>query len=491
MRCCNVTALRHGRGRTAALAALLLAMAGLAQALPIHILVTGDMHGWLQPLSQGAESLGGAAETLAYWKDVEHYKREDFLVLSAGDIATGPALSTVYKGEPDIEVMNAMGYDASALGNHEFDFGLEQLQRLRKEAGFPFVSANVLSGATGADTMLAPFCVVEKLGVKIGVIGLMTTSLKQIAVAGPIRVSDYAGALRLWAPKARAAGAQVLIVLAHVPLDELKETAAQVGDLGIPLMLGGHSHELGQAREPLSGTWIVNSGEWWKAYSKVDLDYDPGSGKARVLSSRQVWMESAQPKADPALKAIIAKWQAKLDADPELGKALGYLGQGLPRFWPVSNFVCDAWLAADAAADLAINNDGALRQDLGPGPITGADLISLMPFNDALYRVALTGKQLRALLPKAKGSLLGLAGLKKLGRSWILTKSGAKLDSKASYQVIVNSYMLETQAALQGQKGQALLVAKNWRDPVLAWLKARPSSAAEPLEKMLDLEPRI
>lgn len=464
------------------------------QALPVHILVTGDMHGWLQPVSAKGETLGGAAEMLAYWKRVEHYTNQDFLVLSAGDIATGPAISTVYKGIPAVEVMNAMGYDASALGNHEFDFGMDQIKAFSLLALFPVISANVFYGSQGDDTLVPAFCVVEKAGVKIGIMGLTTYDLKSIAVVRDIRVMGYAKALRRAVPKAKAEGAQVLVVLAHVPLDELRAVAAQVGDLGISLMLGGHSHELAQMREIRTGTWIVNSGEWWKAYSRIDLDYDPISIKTLVQSSRQVWLSEknieADFKADPKVSALVAKWQAKLNADPAYGRPLGYLSTPLELFWPVSNFVCDAWLAMDPKSDIVLNNAGALRQKLEPGPLTRATLVGLLPFNNSLLRLKLRGSQLLRVLPKSRG-LMGMAGLSKKDKNYVLSKTGLALDPKASYRVLMNNYMVDTSPFLQAADPYPVTVAKDWRDSIEQWLLEHTSSLKNPLEKMLDIKPRL
>ena len=472
------------------LAAFAFLAVGLAGAKPVHILVTGDMHGWLQPQTVEGQTLGGAAEMFAYWKKVEHYRRGDFLVLSAGDVATGPALSSVYKGAPAVETMNAMEYDASALGNHEFDFGLDQFKILGRLAQFPFLSANVLGGESGEDTLVPAFCIKEKLGVKIGLIGLTTTALKGLTLAGGLRVTGYAEALRRAASQARAKGAQVLLVIAHVPLDELKALAAQVGDLGIPVMMGGHSHELGQVREPASGTWIVNSGEWWKTYSRIELDYDPATGKTNLQSARQVWLRQKQAGADARVKTLIAGWQAKLDADPQYGRVLGHLSSRLVRFWPVSNFVCDAWLAMDPESDVALNNDGALRQDLEPGPLTRAVLVGLLPFNDALWRLRLTGRQLLDYLPKDEGRM-GMAGLFRKGGIYVLSRTGKPLDPKAVYRVLLNNYMAETSPLLKAADPRPVVVEKDWRDPVERWLLQHPSSPEKPLEAILDSQPRL
>ena len=421
---------------------------------------------------------------LAVWKRVEGLD-PSFLVLSAGDVATGPAISTVFQGVPAIEVMNAMGYDASALGNHEFDFGMDQLKSFQKLARFPFLSANVLAGAQGDETLVPAFCVKEKAGIKIGILGLMTLDLKR----QDIRVNAYAEALRRWAPKARLEGAQVLLVLAHVPLSELRELASTVGDLGIPLMMGGHSHELGQAQEPGSGTWIVNSGEWWRAYSRIDLDYNPVSGNTKVESSRQVWLRQGF-EPDNVVQKVVNKWQAKLDQDSSYAVPLGYLASPLELFWPVSNFVCDAWLAMDPKTDIVLNNDGSLRQALPPGPVTRAQLVGLMPFNDKLLRFSLSGRKILSLLP-GPGGLMGVAGISRKGGKIILSKTGKPLDPKAHYQVLMNDYMagVDLQLLTANSKGQ--MVAKDWRDPVEQWLIKHPSSATNPLEKILDSKPRL
>jgi 2',3'-cyclic-nucleotide 2'-phosphodiesterase (5'-nucleotidase family) len=464
------------------------AWAGLAQAVPLRILATGDMHGWLRGVSVPGGTLGGAAETLAQWRQEEGYRGGDFLVLSAGDVATGPAVSTAYRGLPAVEAMNAMGYDASALGNHELDFGMDGLAALRAKAAFPFLSANVFQG-NSKNLLLEPYAIVEKGGLKIGILGLTTSELAQAAASGKLRAGGYAEAVRRWAPRARAEGAQVLIVLAHVPLDELEAAAAQLGDLDIPLMLGGHSHELAQRREPKSGTWIVNSGEWWRAYSRIDMDVNTVTGKALVLSSRQSWVRGNR-EPDSKVKKLVDAWQARLEADPAYSRALGFLAAPLPRFWPASNFVCDAWLAMDPKSDVALNNDGAMRQDLEAGALTRAKLTSLLPFSDGLLRVQLSGAELLEILP-GEGERMGLGGIRREGGGYRLMKTGKALEPAARYQVLVNSFMAATMPKLKKAALGAANVADDWRDPLEAWLRKHPSGAASPLDALIDAKPRL
>jgi 2',3'-cyclic-nucleotide 2'-phosphodiesterase (5'-nucleotidase family) len=117
-----------------------------AQPKRLTILYTNDEHGWLvaQKAKDGS-SVGGAAEMLGRWRQQEGYTPDGpFLVLSGGDMWTGPAISSWFNGDAAAEVLNLMGYQAAAVGNHEFDFGLDVLRRHAKDAKFPFLSANLV-----------------------------------------------------------------------------------------------------------------------------------------------------------------------------------------------------------------------------------------------------------------------------------------------------------------------------------------------------------
>ncbi|MBN1582853.1 MAG: bifunctional metallophosphatase/5'-nucleotidase, partial [Anaerolineae bacterium] len=108
------------------------------------ILYTNDEHGWMEAAGEMGHETGGAAELLGLWRDKEGYTRDGpYLILSGGDMWTGPAISTWFAGEPMAEAMNVMGYGAAAVGNHEFDFGLDGLRARSAQATFPFLSANI------------------------------------------------------------------------------------------------------------------------------------------------------------------------------------------------------------------------------------------------------------------------------------------------------------------------------------------------------------
>src|SRR5512136_1350313 len=110
----------------------------------ITILHTNDEHGWILPAERNKTTLAsGAAELMGVWQKNEGYPNASTIALSSGDMWTGPAISTWFMGEPTAEVMNAMGYRAAAVGNHDFDFGRDVLKQHRAASKFPFLAANV------------------------------------------------------------------------------------------------------------------------------------------------------------------------------------------------------------------------------------------------------------------------------------------------------------------------------------------------------------
>jgi 2',3'-cyclic-nucleotide 2'-phosphodiesterase (5'-nucleotidase family) len=167
------------------LAAFLLAACSISTPLPtsnsqssreLTILYTNDEHGWIEGVEEGQ----GAANLVGLWQVQEGYHQDGpFLLLSGGDNWTGPAISTWFEGRGTVEVMNEMGYAASVVGNHDFDFGLQALKDRLAEAKFPYLSANLRykrDGTTPSDLGVLPFTIREIGGLRLGVIGLTTTS---------------------------------------------------------------------------------------------------------------------------------------------------------------------------------------------------------------------------------------------------------------------------------------------------------------------------
>ncbi|MFT4672660.1 MAG: 2',3'-cyclic-nucleotide 2'-phosphodiesterase (5'-nucleotidase family) [Pseudohongiellaceae bacterium] len=164
------------------------------ESVKLTILYTNDEHGWMEGVEEG----GGAASLFEQWQAQEGFTKDGpFLVLSGGDNWTGPAISTWVEGESMVEVMNAMDYDASAIGNHEFDFGLDTLAVRTSQANFPYLSANTAwkeSGGYPLELGILPFTVKAVAGLNVAIIGLSTTETATTtmpSVVAPLVFNEY------------------------------------------------------------------------------------------------------------------------------------------------------------------------------------------------------------------------------------------------------------------------------------------------------------
>jgi len=461
---------------------LLPALGGLATA--VHILATADMDGWLKGRLVDGYQFGGPAMMLAYWKQHEEFAPGKFLVLSSGDNFSGTPISTLLEGEPDIEVMNAMGYQASALGVHEFDFGRGQLLRLATQATFPLLAANLLNPDGSPSEVAKPYVIIESQGVKVAVIGLMSSTVATHARIGMLKVGPYPAAVRKYAVEARAKGAQVVIVAGSLSQTELVALARTTPDLHIPLMLGGTTSDIVQQYVPDSDTWIMLNGRRWTAYGRVDLEVDAQDGSVYVTGIKQNRLQQRKADADPAIQAIIERWLARLG--PDYTKPLGYTASGLPHAGGACAFALQCWLAANQGADFSMVNLYGVRQDLSAGPFTKSDIIEMLPFDDGIYSVKMTGKQLQSLHAVADEPI-AVCGLSLIDGKLAWARINQPIDEKTTYHILVNDYLYNNWADLKAADPAPQHICPDWRIPIWSWLAKHETSDKHPLEKEMPL----
>jgi 2',3'-cyclic-nucleotide 2'-phosphodiesterase/3'-nucleotidase len=235
----------------------------------------------------GEDNHGGAATMMHLWETEEGYTQDGpFLILSGGDTFTGPAISSWFDGESMVEVMNEMGYDAAAVGNHEFDYGIEGLLQRAAQATFPYLSANIFSQTTGtqADFVL-PYVIHEVSGIKIGIIGLSSRATPRTTmptyVAG-LEFIAYSQALNDVVPQIKAEGAQVIVVVSHLCSYEMLALAPQAKELNIALIGGGHCHE--RFAQVLDDVALVEAGSNLRAYGRIDIEFDTSSDTIKNIT---------------------------------------------------------------------------------------------------------------------------------------------------------------------------------------------------------------
>jgi 2',3'-cyclic-nucleotide 2'-phosphodiesterase (5'-nucleotidase family) len=464
------------------------------QVRTITIFYTSDEHGYLEPTRDSSKTYGGAANVMAALKEHGyHLDSDNSILLSGGDIwAGGPAISHWFEGRSTIQVTNAMGYDTATIGNHEFDYGQDILQKNIKAAEFPFLSANLLVTETGKPPdYCQPYVIREVNGVLVAIIGLTTRKTSSIVIPSNISdlsFTDYEEALRRVVPKAIAEGAQLPIVIAHICTSELRNLIPVASELSIPLLAGGHCHQLENIEQ--EGVRIIGPGAHWKAFAKVDITFDTATGETLNTKAELVSIEhplGENPRTpDPAIEAIVDQWSEKM---PEaLEEAVGYTETGIQRGWPLFNLLMDSWLWAYPDADIAISNFGGFREAFPPGEITRADIMATWPFKNEIISVELTGKQILENLLCCGGTVGGLTYRRSGEQVKATLKDGHALDPEATYRVLVNNYIYERgdNYLFKAQNPNGFNLGVRIEEPVIKWIQSQKTSPQRPLEIMLD-----
>lgn len=449
----------------------------------LTVIYTNDEHGWLEGMAPGQ----GAAELVGVWRDALGYDPDDdaFIVLSGGDMWTGPAVSTWFGGESMAEVLNVMGYDAAAVGNHEFDFGLDTLAERAAQSTFPFVSANIrdkTTGETPAAYGIEPYVIREHAGVAVGIIGLTTQTTPRSTNPANVRdfdFIDYADALRDVVPQARADGAELILVPAHICAEEMIDLTVVAAELGVSLLGGGHCNE--SVARTVRGVVTLIGGFHLNGAAYATLTVDTATGNVSVGETGL--LDNVGGAAEPAVAAVVEKWSAA--ADEALNTPIGYLAEPvMRRSAAMRDLTTHSWLWAVPSADIAATNLGGMRAALPAGDVTLGDIIGVMPFDNVLVEVEMTGAQFQAILGDRSDSL-AIAGAYRDGARWVLSADGTPLTDAVTVRVLVNDFMYaggDGFDALARVDPDAYNTAIDWRQPVIDWIIAADSSPASPLD---------
>lgn len=233
---------------TIAVAVTLTAAAKCRQLLILH---TNDTHSCVLPLNPNLADtmLAGRGGFLRRAAMIDQMRKEDkdLLLLDSGDFSQGSPYYTMFKGDVETELMNIMGYDAATIGNHEFDFGLENMARIFRKAKFPIVCANYDFTGTVVEGLVKPYVIIKRKGVRIGIFGLSPKldGLVMASTCAGVRYSDPIKTANAVADKLKnEEKCDVVICLSHLGWDEagLNDMEMMAKTRNIDLVLGGHSH---------------------------------------------------------------------------------------------------------------------------------------------------------------------------------------------------------------------------------------------------------
>lgn len=481
-------------------------------AYTLNILHINDMHSRIEAIS-GYDNTCPAAEmeenkcfggvgrlATKIWERRDALRAQDanVVTLDAGDQSQGSLFYTTYKGKVEAEFMNRIGFDAMALGNHEFDNGPGVLADFVETVRFPVVCGNVVvSGGERLGRKLREWTVLHAGGEKVGVLSVLTPETATIAQPGPnVTFRDEIEYLKEAVPRIKEQESlNKVILLSHVGFGRDRQIAAEVD--GIAAIIGGHSHTLlsntvegapayATLVENPSGRAvpIVQAYAYSKYLGELAIVFDD-EGYAVEASGDTILLD-ASVEPDAAIEARIAELAGPIERMKStlVGEVSANINGGRDSCrsgeCQMGNLVTDAMLArvADKRYSIAVQNGGGLRASIGAGAVTVGDVLSVLPFQNTIATMKLTGADILATLEAAvdqveegAGKFPQVAGLRFTLDLTVAPNAGrvkdvrvfeggawAPLDAGRLYGVITNDFMR------RGGDGYALF-ASNAIDP--------------------------
>ncbi len=343
---------------------------------------------------------GGLARLLTLRKEIIKENRNTLFTMG-GDTVSPSVETLTYKGAQMIEAWNAAGLDYAVFGNHEFDLKTTVLLERIKESKFTWLGANIIDTKTNkifADT--PEFVIREFEGIKIGIVGLILPEAKETSsMEDSLKVADYCLTANLIVSRLRKVEkVDAVVGLTHLFMAQDKKLA---GCADFDLILGGHEHTLLQSSAV--GTPIIKVTADAREMAKVRLNFDRTTKKLMSMDWEIVPVTN-EIKDAPEFAPIFAKYKDLLEklAEPVGRTAVTLDALSLSnrtKETNIGNLIADSYRRA-TDADIGFVNGGSIRADLTytPGAITKRDVLSILPFNNPVVKVEITGKTLLEVL---------------------------------------------------------------------------------------------
>jgi 5'-nucleotidase len=435
------------------------------QPIVVSVVGTSDVHGHVESLP----ILGGFLSALRAARGAD-----SVLLVDAGDMFQGTLESNLGEGAAMIKGYGSLGYDAAAIGNHEFDFGpvgphataeapgedaQGALKQRAADAPFPLLAANIDDAATSqpiAWKNVRTSTVVTKHGVTIGLIGVTSEDTPRTTIAANfngLKIKPLVESIVRESQALKKAGATVVVLMSHAggnckdlkdPNDvgscdakaEIMQALPQLPKGTLDAVVAGHTHAA--MAQFVAGVPVVQSFATGRAFGRIDLTIDPGDKhvtSAKIFPATDLRLpakyEGADVSADAKVASVIAPdvERAKVRKEESLGVRLeSKFTRNHGAESAVGNLFADLMRTSHPGADVALTNGGSLRADLPEGTLTYGQLFEAMPFDNRFATVKMKGKDLRAIVLKnltAESGILSVSGFKVEA-----TCKGGKLDVK-------------------------------------------------------------
>jgi 5'-nucleotidase len=467
--------------------------------ITITFLHNNDLHAHIEPTQIAKKPYGGYARVATLLKK---YRAADPnpIYLNAGDTFQGTFFFNVYEGLADLAILNAMGCQAMAVGNHEFDRGPAPLATFIRNATFPVLTSNLTySDAEPLKSLVKPYTTIEVGGEKVGIVGATVEGLTTISSPGPtVTQISLVQSVQKSVDELTSQGVNKIILLSHIGYQEDIDLSKKLRNVDV--IIGGHSHSplgtpaLAGWPKPAGpyptiskdatgrNVYIVQAWEWGKVLGRLKVDFDDKGFVVRVPEAQAIPVDESVAE-DPEIKSMVEAFKKPIAA--QTAEVIGETKVDLPRNGAMGYVLADAMLAATTqqGAVVAFTNAGGVRSAIDTGPITFGQAISVAPFSNTLVLVDMTGAELLSALQAG----FGKAGLLIPSRGFAYGKDGATLNGVAidpakTYRCCFNSFVAsggDSQFAVRDAKGMRTDTGIVDIDALVAYLRANKPVTVE------------
>ena len=370
----------------------------------LTLLHSNDMHGDFLAENVDEKLVGGVSLLSGYISKVKA-EEDNVLYCVAGDMFRGSVIDSEYQGISTIEIMNMLAPDVVTIGNHETDYGLAHLLFIEKCAKFPIINANLHIRMNGA-RLFSPYKIIEIDGMKVLLIGILTEEVinstkSQGYVGSLVDIEDAKNAVGRICNTFNGIDIDFTILLTHIGFEEDKKLAAMLDPAwGVDVIIGGHSHTFIDEPAKVNDVLIVQAGTGTDQIGRFDIVVDTDTNSVASYKWQAVPINDKTCPKDPKMEELVKGLKSQTDL--KYGRVLRRLKKELNhetryRQTELGSFVADIFKRA-LKVDIALTISGGVRlKKIGP-IITLQDMMNCYPYNEPIYELKVTGKQLYTML---------------------------------------------------------------------------------------------
>ena len=458
----------------------------IAEVSQVVIVHWNDFHSTNLPYksSQADYRVGGYANLAGYLDSLRHLHPQA-IILNAGDDFQGSPVSNFTRGLSQILILNKIQPTAFTLGNHEFDYGIDNLRNVMTYANFPILNSNLFD-STKNDLLVQPYTIIQSGNLKVAIIGALTGDLFTLALPQNLKGIGILDPLTQIRQNVHEVEPQtdLIVLLSHCGFEEDSLLAMQLA--GVDVIIGGHSHTYLHQPKKVNNILICQAGSNSHCLGYLKANIDRNQKIITSYNYELIETRLGRVKPSPAVAGVVDSLEASISA--EMDKIIGQLITDWHRNSHgesnLGNWICDV-TREYFKTDIAFMNSGGIRKDLKAGPIRVRDLWEISPFDNTIVIVALTGEQLKFIIQyhvENLRDLLQVSGLsyefnskqKKLVK---LTVAGKPVDDQKIYTFATNNFVISQFERFFGLAPSAVKITPTdiiGRDILIEAIKAQP-----------------